>query len=308
MRGGSRQSSTGPAMLRSSQRLPAPPGAAAALPSAVFCCLPTEDAPAAPGPQPRPGHTRGAVTGPGTSHRCPSRGSCASHHGSQIAFPFLSYTAAIPAAIPRAAPTALEWPGPEWGLLLSCFPPGHGNEAPVGFSSTTVESPFLLQSGVHLLARPSAQVAKPVARPQLCPLCLRWPWPCTKAVRPHRAQAAPPSFALAGDRNSSGHSGLAAILGLEARHCGLQLRQSHRRSVGSQGWHQGVQWLLSIAVRGLGSREPPGVMGACRTPCSWQQSPPSPSSARTAPPWQPWRDSWPRAVATVSCIVQESGY
>lgn len=61
MQGGPRQSSSGPTMLRDSQRLPAPPAAAAALPSAVFCCLPTGGRAGSTGAP--PGQTHGAVAG-----------------------------------------------------------------------------------------------------------------------------------------------------------------------------------------------------------------------------------------------------
>lgn len=145
----------------------------------------------------------------------------------------------------------------------------------------------------HLLASPSAQVAKPVANPQMCPPCLRWPWPRTKAESTvsHSAQAAPPSFALAGDRSLSGHPGLAATLGPEVRHRGLQLRQSHGRSAGSQAgtrefrgwWFRAEQWR-----EGSGHSRDTRRDGSVQDTLQSAAEPPrSSSSAGTAPPWQP---------------------
>lgn len=152
MRGGPRQSSREPAMMlraslkpsRASQRLPAPPAAAAALPSAEFCCLPTEDAPAAPGPAAPAGtdppcRDRGGDRGRDLSPVPQARLLCVPAQLRNCFFrpilPCSRRAAAVPAAvqgvwgrfIPGAEPTALKQPGPEWGLLLPCFPPGQGS-------------------------------------------------------------------------------------------------------------------------------------------------------------------------------------
>lgn len=239
-----------------------------------------------------------------TSHRCLRRGSCASQHGSEIASSFLSYTGA-------EAPWPFPHPSRGSGTAR---PQGSTNSPPASprcqgvavrhtwdLAAPHWRSPFCSRvvSG-HLLDRPSAQAAKPVANPQMCPPFPRWPWPCTKAVRSvsHNAQAAPPSLALAGDRNSSGHPGWlpswdlrSDILGCSSdRVTGGLLAAGAGTREFSGCWSRAEQpsAALSTGVRGLGTRETPGVMGVCRAPCSWQQQlPPSPSSAGTAPPWQP---------------------
>lgn len=126
----------------------------------------------------------------------------------------------------------------------------------------------------HLLVRPSAQFAKAVANPQMCPLCLRWPWPCPKAVRAqcHTAQL---TFLCPGwgqeliwacragcHPGTWGQTSWAAAQ-TEPREVCWQPGLAPGSSVpaGSE---------LSTAVRCLGTQETPGV---CRTPCSRQQIP-----------------------------------
>lgn len=253
-----------------------------------------------------PGQTGGAVSGTLTSHRCLRRGSCASQHGSEIAFSFLSCpTAEGPQPFPEPScgsgagtdspEPALNQPGPEWGLLLSCFPPGHGSEAHEGFGSTTLEISFLLQSGAKAFAGhpqcPGCQACgKSPDVPSVPQVALALHQGCQSTMS-HNAQAAPPSFARAGDRSSSGHSGLAATLGPEVRHRGLQLRQSHGRSAGSRA---GTREFRRCWFRAEHWREGSGHSRDTRSGGSVQDTlqpaaepPPSPSSAGTAPPWQP---------------------
>lgn len=297
-----------PVFPSASQRLPAPPAAAAALPSAVFCCLPTEEAPAAPGPR-RDTHAGPWQEGPrgGDISPEPQAGllSIPARLRLCLFLPVLHWSCGHsrthPAGPAPARPQgSADSPGTaraQRGLILSCFPPGHGTEAAPHW-----RSPFCSRAvSGHLLARPSGQVAQPVANPQVCPRCPRRPWPGTKAERPHNGRAAPPS--RLGTGTHLGTRGWLPSWDLRSDivGCSSDRVSGGLLAAGAGTAEFGGCWFraeqpsaaLSTGGRGLATPETPGVMGVCRTPCPWQQQP----LPRPAAPGQPLHGSPLAALA-----------
>lgn len=149
----------------------------------------------------------------------------------------------------RSRPVGLAPHVPGQHQQPSCFPPlpGRGSEAHEGLGSTTLENPFLFQSGVRAFAGqtqcPGGQAwGKPPDVPSVPQVALALHQGCEISPTQRPSSATLPCSGWGQELIWAPR--LAPILGLEVRHRGLQLRQSHGRSVGSRGWHQGVQWLL----------------------------------------------------------------
>lgn len=284
-------------MLRVSQRLPAPPAAAAALPSAEFCCLPTEEAPAAP-----PGQTRRAVTGAVTSHRSLRRGSCASQHGSESAFSSLSYAAAEgPQPFPQpsqgsgpgSSPGQHQQPWNSQGPPGGCFPPAFPQDTAVGFGSTTLEIPFLLQSGVRAFA---GQTQCPVCQgcgkspdvPSVPQVALALPQGCESTVS-HSTTHLPLPWLGTG-----AHLGMQGWLPPWDLGSDIVGSSSDRATGGLLAARAGTREFSACWFRAQHWSEVSGHSGDTRSARSVQDTvqpaadpPPSPSSAGTAPPRQP---------------------